>query len=463
MFDSIALLLAALVSADAHPDLIIENVTVLEVESGEKLPFRNVAITDGSIISVSSEPVESGENTLVIDGQGKFLIPGLWDTHVHSVTNWSWHAPLFLAHGVTSVRNMHTSETEGYAIIREIKKQAARGEAPRMIANGFIVGGAEDPWDGVLEVVTAEDARKAVEMHRQNGMDFIKVYEGISPEAYRALMEMAEEAALPVDGHLPGRIRTQEAVMLGQRTIEHGIAFALGCSDPNKAEALQASYERPALAGPPGLIEFMLMLRAYDEARVEEDCVALARLMSDRGTASVPTIINSLTAKAELSMATLGQREALPSSLYAQWSESAASPFSEAVAKARGPVMSPIRSEIATLKEAGVTILAGTDLGNPFIAPGVSLLRELELLVEAGLSNREALEAATTAPAKVFKLEGLGCIVAGCKADLVLLEADPLESISNVRRISSVVIAGHYHSKSDLDRDVLQALDAEDR
>lgn len=462
MFEVLALVLAASALEDTQPGLVIENVTVIEVESGERLPSQNVEIADGKIVSVNSEPIAHDETKRVIDGSGQFLIPGLWDTHVHSVTNWSWHAPLFLAHGVTSVRNMHTSEPEGYSLIQTIKEQGSRGEAPRMIANGFIVGGGTDRWGGIIPVRTAGEAVAAANTHVEKSMDFIKVYGGISHEGYRALLAKANELGLPVDGHLPNDMRSQEAVELGQRTIEHNIAFAHGCTDWDRADALRENYERPQVEGPPGPIEFVLMVRSNEEARVEEDCIALAELMSERGVATVPTIVNSLTANPQVSMATPGQEAALPTALHARWSQMADSPFSESVAEARGPIMPYIRDEVGHYRDAGVTILAGTDLGNNFLAPGVSLLRELELLVEAGLSNEQALQAATSAPAKVFQIEDLGCIATGCIADLVLLNADPLQDISNVRAISGVVLAGRYQSKTELDHHAKLALNAVD-
>lgn len=461
MFHILAFLLAAPDVEDRSLDLAIENVTVIDVETGQQRDGQTVVIDDGIIVSVSGDTVGPGDAVRTIDGSGQFLIPGLWDAHVHSVTNWSWHAPVFLAHGVTSVRNMHTSEPEGYALIRAIREQGPQGLAPRMIANGFIVGGAADPWGEIIPVSSAQEGVAAVDAHIDEGMDFVKVYGGISHEGYRALMARAAERGIPVDGHLPDGMRTQEAVRLGQRTIEHGIAFGHGCVDWDKADRLMATYERPEVQGPPGALDFMFLLRSNDEARVDEDCAALAELMAAQGTATVPTIVNGLTADARLSMATEGQESALPADMFARWSQMADSPFGAAMVTARGPVMPYVRDEIALYQAAGVTILAGTDVGNTFLAPGASLLRELELLVEAGLSNLQALQAATSAPARVFDTDALGCIAAGCKADLVLLNADPLINISNIRQISAVVLAGRYRSRTELDQDVRKALEAE--
>lgn len=291
MYSFAALLLALAVSEATPPDLVITNVTVIAVETGERLPDQTVVIDGGLIVSVFESVPQIDLETHLVDAEGRFLVPGLWDTHVHSVTNWAWHAPVFLANGITSVRNMHTSEPDGCELIDAIKEQGERVETPRMIANGFIVGGSEEPWGGVIPVLNAGAAEQAIFAHIHNNMDFIKVYEGIPHDAYRALMASAADAGLAVDGHLPSSLRTQLAIELGQRTIEHGIDFALGCIESDEAEQRAASLPRRDVEGPPGPIELAIMTRAYDEARVDEQCVALVELMAENGTVAVPTIV----------------------------------------------------------------------------------------------------------------------------------------------------------------------------
>lgn len=136
----------------------------------------------------------------------------------------------------------------------------------------------------------------------------------------------------------------------------------------------------------------------------------------------------------------------------------AQSPFGAAITELRRPIMPYVRQQIGFYREGGVTVLAGSDVGNQFLAPGVSLHRELELLVEAGMTIREALASATKSPAEVFEIKGLGCLRAGCIADLVLLERDPLDDISNIRSIAGVALAGRYHERSKLEDSASAAL-----
>lgn len=285
----------------------------------------------------------------------KYLIPGLWDMHVHSATNVDWHFPVLLAHGITGVRNMHSGANDALALIANIKDRLESGEllGPRFYANGPLLDRVPAIHPGAIEIRGEVDARATVDLLRDGGADFIKVYDRLSREAYFAVMDQARLLGLPVVGHLPSRVLPVEAAEAGQSTIEH-------------------------LTG-----------MQYEEIR------ALMR----------PTI--------------------------------------------------PLRLEnVRLLKETGVSILAGTDLGNAFLVPGVSLHQELELMVQAGLTTLETLQAATINPARVLgTTESIGTIAPGKLADLVLLDANPLEDIRNTNRIRAVVVNGKI-----LDRDALDSM-----
>ena len=452
--------LLALALASSSPDLIIRNARVVDVDGGTSA-LAHVAIENGKIVSVRSDVPEADAHTTIVEAGGRYLIPGLWDTHVHSVTNWSWHAPAFLAHGVTSVRNLHTSEPDGYALIRDIKAQGERGEAPRMIANGFIVGGEESMWGNMIRVLDADDARKAVDTHIENGMDLIKVYHSLGSDEFLALAAYADEKGIPVDGHIAMNVRTPTAIQAGQRTIEHNIAMVHGCVDWDKADRLAEKAVRPDVPGPAEPLDFAIMRRSEIFARDEAQCAEIAEMMAEHGTVAVPTIVNTMSRRAVEAMETVGQETSLPESLYGRWMQMAQSPLGRAISDLNDLTLETERKDIEYFRMAGTTILAGTDVGNEFLAPGASLLRELEYFEELGMTPREALAAATTEPARVFEIEGLGCIAEGCIADLVLLDHDPLANISNVRSIAGIVHAGTYKPKADLDAALAAALATE--
>jgi imidazolonepropionase-like amidohydrolase len=210
------------------------------------------------------------------------------------------------------------------------------------------------------------------------------------------------------------------------------------------------------------MVDFALMLRTNDDARDMAACLEITEMMAEHGTVAVPTLVNNLSmSDAARVMAMPGTEASLPSSIYGQWMSMASSPQSAVIGELRGAVMQHAKDTVPLYRKSGVTVLAGTDVGNMFLAPGATLLDELELLVEAGLTDREALAAATTNPARVFEIEGLGCLAAGCTADLVLLDHNPIEAISNVRSIAGVVLAGTYHPKPELDAALAAVLEKE--
>jgi hypothetical protein len=434
-------------------DLALTNVTVVRVTDGVRLPDRTILIRSDRIAAVGptrSTAVPAGARE--VDGSGRYVIPGLWDAHVHSAGNAAWHFPLFVAHGVTSVRNMHTGVDTALQLVRAIKRRLASGEllGPRFIANGAIVDGEPSVWEGTVLARTPAEGRAVVDSLERGGADFIKVYNNLLPEAYLAIAAEARRIGIPMDGHVPPLVSPPEAAAAGQRTSEHLFGMRLGCSAA--ADSIRRAYGRQLTRGGQGEAGFFAMLAAAGSSRSEPACTRTVEAYRHHGLAVVPTMVShpALLDPGAVVRDT-GLMRLLPGPVRGQWAAMAAS--EPPMGAGQPPSPAQALADLRLLHAARVPILAGTDVGNPFLVPGESLHDELELLVQGGLPALDALRAATVVPARVLGLgDSLGAIETGMLADLVLLESDPLEDIRHVRRVAAVVLGGRYLDRYGLDR-----------
>ncbi len=438
-------------------DLVLSNATIVDVEAGELIPGRTIFIEDARIVDIiSASRAVVPEGAQEVDATGLHVIPGLWDAHVHSATSLAWHFPLLVAHGVTSVRNMHTTVDTAIELITAIKRRVEAGEVigPRFLANGPILDGYPPAWPGAVVVRTASEGRAVVDSLSAAGADFIKVYDNLTPETYHAIAQQAKQRGIPLDGHVPILVTAEEAAAAGQRTTEHMTGINLGCSA--RSDSVRSLFrdlleDLPSLSFPDNAVAVFTLIRAASDSRDPALCDKTVRSYVEAGVSAVPTLAIEDVDPSQL-IADSGRMDLLPAGVREQWVDMAAA--------GPGPIdavwigaewTSPVNTRL--LHEAGVPILAGTDLGNPFLVPGLSLHDELALLVrEAGLSPLEALRAATLNPARTFGLaDSLGTVAPGRLADLVLLVGNPLEDITQVSRIAGVVLRGRYLSRVVLD------------
>ncbi len=471
----LALLLCLLPPACAprpSPTVAIRGVTVVDVVDGSLHPDRTVLIAGNRIVAIGpADEVKVAGATDVVEGAGGYLIPGLWNMHVHSVanvaldlhvesvTNADGHFPLFLAYGVTGVRNMGDGTADpALELTGSVKRRLAEGDllGPRLLAGGRVDGDPPLASNPVV-VRTATEARAVVGEMAENGADFIKVYENLSREAYFAILDEARRRGLRVDGHVPFRLRPAEAADAGQRTFEHVLAMALGCSRAADAEReafarVLADPSRPKEIEQPPLALFRHERRLYD-TRDPAACAETIAAYRRNGTAEAPSLVgyhHVVNAEAILSDSSM---RLIPPTIRRNWTEGMRSQTGRTVSAILAPIV-PLQAENAhLLHEAGVTLLAATDAGIPMLVPGLSLHEELVLLGEAGLTPLEALRTATLNPARVMGLaDSLGTVEVGKLADLVLLNADPLADIRNTQRIRAVIANGRLFRRGDLDR-----------
>lgn len=384
--------------------LAFVGVSVVDVAAGRLVPNQTVLVSGDTIAQVGAE-VRIPPRAQRIDGRGKFLIPGLWDMHAHLQAAGEEALPLFLANGVTGVRDMGSDD----AFVLPLRDRIASGAlaGPTVRTSGAMLDDAPAEWPFRQKVAGAADAAAAVE--RKQRADFIKVHARLSRDAYFAVLSEAERRGKTVAGHVPEGVTLAEASAAGQRSIEH-------------------------------LGEYKLLFEC------PRDCTPLFRTFRANDTWHTPTLAAlrtfSMTPEAiEAELRAAGQLERVPPALMAFWEQSM---------KLTPPPPEPVRQQLAGFFEravplvgrmhlAGVRLLAGCDA----LVPGYCLHDELAWLVRAGLTPMEALRTATLHPAIYFGEEDRrGTIAPGKRADLVLLGADPTTDIANTRRIELVVVGG---------------------
>ena len=461
------------------PTVAIRGVTVVDVRDGKPHPELTVLVTGNRIATVGPvREVAVPDDATVVEAAGRYLIPGLWDMHVHSVAApdaakpaiaaQDWHFALFLAHGVTGVRNMGDGTVNvTLELSKLIRRQLAEGSLrgpPRFLTAGPTIDG--DPYLGrsrKLAVRTAADARAAVERLALNGADLIKVYENLSRESYFAIMEEARRRGIPVDGHVPFRVTPEEAADAGQRTAEHPEALAAGCSKAAEAERERFASELASYNGPPGSSELLLMqirhYRALYDSRDPAACALAFKVYRENGVAvAADLLVYHHIVHAEQLFSDTARMQLVPEAIRRDWKNFLDSETLQEFQSILRPIIPLELENVRLANKAGVMLLAATDVEFPMGIPGLALHEELIRLVEAGLTPLEALQAATLNPARALGLaESLGSIEPGRLADLVLLDANPLEDIRNTQKIRAVVADGRLYRRADLDQLLVEA------
>jgi imidazolonepropionase-like amidohydrolase len=411
------------------PPLVITHVTVIDPESESVRPDMTVIVRDGRIASIDpSTEQESWPGANVVEGTGKYLIPGLWDMHVHLSLTTRSALPVLVANGITTVRDLggNLSEIDGW------RGQIDAGylTGPRILRVGPMLNGQSFNH---LQMVPGDSSaiRGAARVLKQIGVDAIKIHRRLPRESYFALLDEAKQLGIPVVGHIPMTVTPSEASDAGQATIEH-------------AETLfEGTFTTEA-----GDVPLSDAIRRFRSEGAEE---LFARFVRN-GTPVTPTLVayRSIIESAEPPATPDPRRRYVAASMLRYESEQESAVSADELAEVRA-VFAELREVVRQMHAAGVTLLTGTDTAITRL-PGFSLHDELGLLVGAGLSPMEALHAATIAPATAAgRSEELGSIAVGKIGDLVVLAANPLEDISNTQRIDAVVLNGVLLDRPRLD------------
>jgi Amidohydrolase family len=325
---------------------------------------------------------------------------------------------------------------------------------PRLVVAGPIIDGPNPVWPDSLRAATNADGRVAVHTIREAGYDCVKVYHLLPRDAYFGVAAEARSQHVPLVGHVPFDVSAAHASDMGQKSIEHLSGVALACSSREEEVRKNLLAVNQGEAAPPRiLLRFEIQAEeSYDVAKA----AALFACFVKNGTWHVPTLaVRQSHASLQEHLSTSDARcRYLPASLIGRWDRRRAATFKKLGPEDFANFKATLRNSLKMVNEmhkAGVRFLAGTDTGALDCYPGSSLHEELELLVHAGLTPLEALQAATRNSAEfLVRADDLGTVQRGKLADLVLLDANPLDDIRNVRKINAVIARGRLFSQSDL-------------
>ena len=433
--------------------MYITHVTVIDTETGNETQDRTVIISGDRISEVGdSKGIKPPAGAKVVEGRGKYLIPGLWDMHVHAVfaDRLDSMIPAFVANGVLGIRDMGTSMP--LADIGRLRQQIANGSrvGPRIVAAGPILDGRPKPLrPNFLAITTPEEGRDTVRRLKAGGADLIKVYSWLSRDSFLAIAEEAKKQNIPVSGHVPFSVSALEASDAGQKSMEHIFGIYLSCS--SREEELRSEMLKGGVNLSPSdriRLELDEAAASYAERKAAN---VFAHLAKNR-TWMVPTF-TAVVPDSEIldaHVTTDPRLKYIPPVIQKRWTEAAS-----AGAAIKSKSFERRLQVVGAMHEAGVPFLAGTDTAwfQPYTYAGFSLHDELALLVRAGLTPMESLQTATIYPARFLGMEkDLGTIEKGKVANLVLLDADPASDIRNTTKISEVFLAGKEFDRSGLDQ-----------
>jgi hypothetical protein len=407
--------------------LAITGVNVVDVVAGRIVPNATVTISGSTITTVTPDGTPAAR-ARVVDGRGKFLIPGLWDMHAHMEAAGEPWLPLYVANGVTGIRDMGSQVD----VILKMRDATSSGRVlgPRIFAAGPILDDAPADWPFRMRVKTADEGRAAVRLLKGRGVDLIKVHNFTPRDAYFAIADEARRQNLPLAGHVPLKISADEAIEAGQKDIEH-------------------------------LSESQLWMRCSGgDTYQPERCRPMWEKLARQGIWQTPTLLamsEISTVGTSASAIDAGQLAYATPSIRRVWGviqDMFTSPEMIRTFKQRAVAAVAVTNDMA---KAGVPLLAGCDT----MVAGFCVHDEIATMVRGGMTPLAALQTATINPARYFGLsKSAGAVESGHRADLVLLDENPLADITNVRRIRGVVVAGRFFDRKELDALLAQAKNA---
>ncbi len=458
------LALASAVFAQSGPVAII-NVHVVDVVKGQVVPGQTVVLAGGKIAAlgpVASTPIPAGAQRVI--GDGRYLIPGLWDMHVHLRSDQAKPntriadenaatLDLFLPNGITGIREMGGDLADQIFQWREEIRTGKRS-GPRILTAGRKLDNDPPAWAGSIGVKTPADAREGVRQMKQAGADFIKIYFRQTPvQVVRAVVEEAHRNNLKVTGHKPSNLSIQEFLETGIDGMEH--AQYLVATDRADYDRMNAEFDRRRGKdwAADALEQQARLLAMQDDA----EGTKVWKAMAGKQFWVTPTIhvSSQVMQDGTRNYDSDDRRRYIPPSIWASWDPKGfRKPIEGRALTLRKASQKRWDDVTVAANKAGVPMIVGTDCGsnNNYTMPGWSMVEEMEALVKVGLPPAEVLRMATVNPAKWRgELEREGTVDPGKVADLVLLRSNPLESITHTKEIEAVFQSGRYYPRSELD------------
>lgn len=444
--------------AQIRADLLIRHAMVVDVERGRLVADQAVVVAGDEIVATGRDAdiARSWQAKQTLDAQGRYLMPGLWDMHVHFgggvelVEENKALLPLYVAHGITTVRDA-SGDLAAEVLTWRGEIEAGRLFGPNLLSSGPKIEGIEPVWKGTLEAGSEADVDAALAKLQALDVDFVKITDStLKPELFLYAVRRAHVLGFRTSGHIPMALTVRQAVDAGLSSIEHlDYAFKAGAKDESKIAADFAA----------GRVERTEAHRRIDAGFDRATAIDAYRHLARKGVFVTPTL-NGSRIIAWLDEDSHEDDEYLAyigpglRKTY-EWRVERAAQADAAAIAARHAHFERVAAVLPMLQEAGVTIMAGTDAGflNSFNYPGTGLHDELALFVKEGLTPAQALSSATRAgPAWFDRLDRYGAIGSGKAADLVLLDRNPLEDIGATRAIRAVILRGTVHDRAALDR-----------
>jgi imidazolonepropionase-like amidohydrolase len=451
----LVLLLAIPVHLLSQSSITLRHINVVDVRTGDIKHNQVVSIKGNKIASIGGDNQKSRKSIgQEVDAKGKFLIPGLWDMHTHIVGNLGdrkyyneFATPVFLANGITGIRNMWGSRAE--VLMRDSIERNLL-VTPRLIVSTPIVDGPAVFHQGALPISNISQVPVVVDSMQALGYDFLKVYSLMPRDIFFALAKYCRQKNFPIAGHVPFGVTAEEASAAGLQSIEHSTGLSKSFTDNEEKLSRRWEQEVRDTSG------FLAHLDIFDRAEMstltpfnKAKAKTVAATLVRNRTAVVPTLVlwagytknrDSLMKIPALAYVPKGQQQ--------QWYD-----FRGIASPGKDFSIQSKLEQVNFLHKQGVLILAGSDCLNPFTVHGFSLHEELELFVKAGLTPLQALRTATLNPAVFLKREAeLGMVEKGKLADLIILEKNPLEDIKNTRSIYAVIMNGYLMDKTKINQ-----------
>ncbi|RPH26918.1 MAG: hypothetical protein EHM93_19385 [Bacteroidales bacterium] len=418
-------------------DCLITNVNVVDVNTGEILINRTLAIDSNRISAIYDNEIIGSDSTIVIDGKGKYLIPGLWDMHAHYKWNRIDTEPLLIANGITGVREMWGDMPEYVKVPKNTPQEGV--VSPDIYFAADFIDGNPPAFPGSLIVTNSDEAVLAIKNQIDKKVDFLKIYSRLTEEAFMAIAKEAKKRNITFAGHIPNTVSIYKAIEAGMVSSEHLYGFLDACS------SVDTSNEA--------------LVSTFSEKRFDSICYVLAK----SSMWLCPTlVVNRVNIHLNDTIFTNDNRKSyLPGYVIDIWNQrmnSFTKSQMDTFVKSAKPRYLLELSLIGKMNDKGVKFLAGTDFPNPYVFPGFSLHDELSLMVKGGVPALDVLKSATLNPAKFMnKKADFGSVEVGKVASLVLLNKNPLDNIENTKTIETVIVRGKIYSRKALDLMLEQA------
>ncbi|MDX1543414.1 MAG: amidohydrolase family protein [Christiangramia sp.] len=448
LFIGLSLFCASCKRDDIRDILIISNINIVDVKTGEIRCSENIWIEDDKILKIIPHRFDNQNNYTKIDAKDKYVIPGLWDMHAH-IVDYDWVPKLYTSLGITGIRSMHGGSLID-SVVAKRKDGFFRGF--EFLYSGPIVDGPGESWSGIDIAPNPEEGRKIVREQYERGYDFLKVYDKLDLATYMAIADECNNLHFPFAGHVPMSITTEQAIAAGQKSIEHTLGLEHLSSDPNCFNWNSTDSIIPSRGE-----MISKFLKLYDPSLFPK----FLTITTSHDTWYCPTMVSNKTYayKNDSILKNDERLKYIPKKEQEYWfgKNSEMPSYMEPQREYEQAEITYYNLMLNSLKPMlnhGARFLAGTDTSNPNIYPGFSLHEELQIFVKAGFTELEALQTATINPAiYTGREEELGSIEQGKIADLLILDKNPLENIKNTLSIYGLVRRGEY-----LNRDALNKL-----